>query len=83
MTAVLVTGVPETPALWKPLIGNLARGLTSSRRRFPASSPIVPPGFDVSMDEYAAWLIGELEAIGGPVDLVGHALGWRLHRCAW
>ena len=25
MTAVLVHGVPETPALWKPLIGNLER----------------------------------------------------------
>ena len=27
------------------------------------------------MDEYAAWLIDELEAIGEPVDLVGHDWG--------
>ena len=74
MTAVFVHGVPETPALWKPLIGNLTRTdlLTPALPGFLTDRPL---GFDASMDEYAAWLIGELEAIGGPVDLVGHDWG--------
>ena len=74
MTAVLVHGVPETPALWDHLIGHLSRtdivtpalpGFTSDR----------PKGFGATMDDYAAWLIDELEAIGEPVDLVGHDWG--------
>jgi pimeloyl-ACP methyl ester carboxylesterase len=27
------------------------------------------------MDDYAAWLVAELEAVGEPVDLVGHDWG--------
>ena len=74
MTAVLVHGVPETPAVWDHLIGRLSRtdivtpalpGFTSDR----------PKGFGATMDEYAAWLVDELEAIGEPVDLVGHDWG--------
>ncbi len=74
MTAVFVHGVPETPALWKPLIGNLTR-TDLVTPALPGFLTDRPPGFDASMDEYAAWLIGELEAIGGPVDLVGHDWG--------
>ena len=35
----------------------------------------VPDGFDATADEYRDWLIGVLEAIGEPVDLVGHDWG--------
>ena len=35
----------------------------------------VPTGFDATKEAYAAWLIGELEAVGEPVDLVGHDWG--------
>ena len=48
---------------------------TSSRRRFPASSPIVPRASTASDGRVRGGLIGELEAIGGPVDLVGHDWG--------
>ena len=74
MTAVLVHGVPETPALWVPLIGNLRRTdiVTPALPGFVTDRPA---GFGATMDDYAAWLIGELEKIGEPVDLVGHDWG--------
>jgi pimeloyl-ACP methyl ester carboxylesterase len=34
-----------------------------------------PDGFGATMNEYASWLIAELEAVGEPVDLVGHDWG--------
>ena len=74
MTAVLVHGVPETPGLWKPLIAKLKRTdiVTPALPGFVTQRPA---GFGATMDEYAAWLIRELEAIGEPVDLVGHDWG--------
>ena len=72
--AVLVHGNPETAAIWGPLIELLERAdvVTLSPPGFGAP---VPEGFGATADEYAAWLIAELEAIGGPVDLVGHDWG--------
>jgi pimeloyl-ACP methyl ester carboxylesterase len=35
----------------------------------------VPDGFGATSDEYRDWLIGELEVIDGPIDLVGHDWG--------
>ncbi len=74
MTAVLVHGVPETPALWSALIRNLRRTdiITPALPGFVTDRPA---GFRATMDEYAAWLIDELDAIGEPVDLVGHDWG--------
>jgi pimeloyl-ACP methyl ester carboxylesterase len=34
-----------------------------------------PDAFGATMNEYAAWLVAELEAVGEPVDLVGHDWG--------
>ncbi len=74
MTAVLVHGVPENPALWKPLLAHLKRTdiVTPALPGFVTDRPA---GFAATMDDYAAWLIDELEAIGEPVDLVGHDWG--------
>jgi pimeloyl-ACP methyl ester carboxylesterase len=74
MTLVLVNGNPETAAIWPPLITELGRDdtLTLSPPGFGAP---LPDGFDATYDDYVAWLIGELEAIGEPVDLVGHDWG--------
>jgi len=74
MPAVFVHGNPETSAIWQPLFGHL------SRKDIVALSP---PGFgapvldrfDATADTYLQWLIGELEQIDGPVDLVGHDWG--------
>jgi pimeloyl-ACP methyl ester carboxylesterase len=73
---LLVHGVPDTPALWRPLLHALAL----SRDDFltpplPGFGRGFPQGFSRTKDAYVAWLIGELEKVGKPVDLVGHDWG--------
>lgn len=74
VTVVLVHGNPETAAVWSPLIAALEREdvVTLSPPGFGAP---VPDGFDATAEEYVAWLAAELEAMGEPVDLVGHDWG--------
>ena len=77
MTIVLVHGNPETDAVWEPL-GDGARARrhpTPVRLSPPGFGAPLPDGFDVTPEGYRAWLAGELERIGGPVDLVGHDWG--------
>jgi pimeloyl-ACP methyl ester carboxylesterase len=79
-TLVLVHGNPETAAIWGPLISALA---ARGREPIVALSPPgfgapVPDGFDPTMENYAAWLVGELERIratGTEIDLLGHDWG--------
>lgn len=79
-TVVLVHGNPETAAIWAPLTAALA---SRDRTEVIALSPPgfgapVPDGFDPTMDAYADWLVGELEAIratGCEIDLLGHDWG--------
>ncbi len=78
MTIVLVHGNPETDAIWRPLRAALAS--RQSGRNVVALSPPgfgapTPDGWQATRAEYLAWLVGELEAIGEPVDLVGHDWG--------
>ncbi|MGN6474416.1 MAG: alpha/beta fold hydrolase [Mycobacteriales bacterium] len=65
---------PETPAVWRPFLSALDRSdvLTLAPPGFGAA---VPQGFGATYDEYVAWLVQELQAIGEPVDLVGHDWG--------
>lgn len=74
VTAVFVHGNPETAAVWGPL--HRALGLDDI---LPLSPPgfgaPLPEGFGATSDDYVAWLAGELEAVGDPVDLVGHDWG--------
>lgn len=74
MTIVFVHGVPEAAAIWDPLISALGRDdvVTLSPPGFGAP---LPDGFDATSDGYRDWLIGELERLDGPVDLVGHDWG--------
>lgn len=74
MPAVLVHGVPDTPEMWAPVVARLARDDVVCPRLPGFGSPI-PDGFGCTKDENADWLIGELVAIGGPIDLVGHDWG--------
>lgn len=77
MPIAFVHGNPETSLVWEPLVREL--------RAHAASEPVllsppgfgapVPPGFGSSVEEYRAWLVGELERFDGPVDLVGHDWG--------
>jgi pimeloyl-ACP methyl ester carboxylesterase len=74
MTIVLVHGNPETDAIWGPLVGALGRDDVV---------PLSPPGFGAPLPEgfsahylaYRDWLEEQLEAIDGPIDLVGHDWG--------
>ena len=80
MTVVLVHGNPETDAVWGPLVAELDRTGTGRGRDVIRLSPPgwgapLPDGWRATIEEYRAWLVGELETIGYPVDLVGHDLG--------
>lgn len=74
MPAVLVHGNPETPVIWGPLIDALSR-TDIVTPQLPGFGVPAPAGFGATKEEYTDWLIGELEAIGEPVDLVGHDWG--------
>ena len=74
MPAVFVHGVPETHHVWDDLRTHLGR-VHSIAVALPGFGNPRPDGFGATMDEYAAWLIAELEAVGEPVDLVGHDWG--------
>ena len=79
MPAVLVHGVPETPAVWDPLRSHLQRDDVVSLQ-LPGFGCARPDGFGATKEEYVAWLEGELSAMQaqGPVDLVGHDWGGGL-----
>jgi pimeloyl-ACP methyl ester carboxylesterase len=74
MPAVFVHGVPDTHHLWDEV-----RSLLSRKDTVAVSLPNfgvgAPEGFGSTKEEYLAWLIAELEAIGETVDLVGHDWG--------
>ncbi|WP_214402483.1 alpha/beta fold hydrolase [Pseudonocardia lacus] len=74
MTAVFVHGNPETSAVWGPLLTELGRTdvvLLSP----PGFGAPLPDGFGATVGEYRDWLVGEVEALGEPVHLVGHDWG--------
>ena len=72
--AVFVHGNPETAAIWEPLLAELGRDDVRCVSPPGFGAPL-PDGFGATMVEYREWLVGELEAIGEPVDLVGHDWG--------
>jgi len=74
MTAVLVHGVPETARVWDALRSELRRDDVVALS-LPGFGNPLPEGFEPTKDAYADWLIGEVEALGEPVDLVGHDWG--------
>jgi pimeloyl-ACP methyl ester carboxylesterase len=74
MPVVFVHGVPETHHVWDDLRTHLAR-VHSIAVALPGFGNPLPDGFGATMNEYATWLIAELEAVGEPVDLVGHDWG--------
>jgi pimeloyl-ACP methyl ester carboxylesterase len=74
MTAVFVHGVPETPVVWRGLLAALDLP-DSVALSLPGFDGVRPEGFGATMDEYAAWLVAQLERLDDPVDLVGHDWG--------
>jgi pimeloyl-ACP methyl ester carboxylesterase len=74
MPAVFVHGNPETPAVWGPLLDELERDDVVTPQ-LPGFGVPAPAGWGATKEEYIDWLVGELESIGEPVDLVGHDWG--------
>lgn len=60
--------------MWSPLLEHIARADVLTPR-LPGFGVPAPAGFGATKEEYVDWLVGELEAIGEPVDLVGHDWG--------
>ncbi len=74
MPAVFIHGVPDTVHVWDSVFSQLAR-TDLLALELPGFDTAVPAGFLASKEEYVAWIIGKLEAVGKPVDLVGHDWG--------
>lgn len=74
MPAVFVHGNPETSAIWDDLLTHLDRP-DAVALSLPGFGCPKPEGFGATKEEYTDWLIGELEGLDGPVDLVGHDWG--------
>src|SRR5436190_242394 len=77
MPAVFVHGVPDTATMWDALRSHLTRTDVIALS-LPGFDAPIPDGFSSTKEEYAAWVIAQLEAIGEPVDLVGHDWGSML-----
>jgi pimeloyl-ACP methyl ester carboxylesterase len=71
---VLVHGNPETRAVWGPVADLLDRPGVHTPN-LPGFGCPTPSGFTSTKDAYADWLVGEIEALGRPVHLVGHDWG--------
>jgi pimeloyl-ACP methyl ester carboxylesterase len=74
MTVVLVHGNPETAAIWDPLRAVFGRDDVVALSP-PGFGAPVAAGFAATSDDYLTWLVAELEALDGPIDLVGHDWG--------
>jgi pimeloyl-ACP methyl ester carboxylesterase len=74
MPAFFVHGVPETGALWDDLRAALGRDDVVAPS-LPGFGVDLPDGFTCTKDGYLEWLIGEVEGVGAPVDIVGHDWG--------
>lgn len=70
---VFVHGVPETAELWDRLRSEI--DADSVALSLPGFGCERPSGFGATKDDYAGWLVAELDKIGEPVDLVGHDWG--------
>ncbi len=73
---LFIHGVPDTPHLWEPLIAALGLGADDYRApALPGFGCPRPDGFSATKDAYANWLVEQMEAAGGNVDIVGHDWG--------
>jgi pimeloyl-ACP methyl ester carboxylesterase len=70
---VFVHGVPETFVIWDEVRAIL--DVASVALSMPGFGCDRPDGFAATKDAYVEWLVGELNKIDEPVDLVGHDWG--------
>ncbi len=69
MPAVFVHGVPDTSALWDPVLAELTRTDTIALK-LPGFASAVPDGFGCTKEEYVAWIADRVRELGEPVDIV-------------
>jgi pimeloyl-ACP methyl ester carboxylesterase len=74
MTAILVHGVPDTEHVWRAVVSRLGRRDVVTVR-LPGFGCSAPSDFPATKDAYATWLVEQMAAHAGPVDLVGHDWG--------
>lgn len=74
MPAVFVHGVPDTQRVWDAVISRLSRK-DVVRLSLPGFGCALPKGFSATKEDYVERLLGELGALAGPIDLVGHDWG--------
>ena len=70
---VFVHGVPETAAIWDGIRDRVDR--PSTALAMPGFGTPRPAGFGATKEDYLGWLLGELDQIEEPIDLVGHDWG--------
>jgi pimeloyl-ACP methyl ester carboxylesterase len=77
MTKLFVHGNPETTFVWSELVPELERRGVDDIVLLspPGFGAPVPPRFGGTRLDHRDWLISQIEALGGPVDLVGHDWG--------
>ena len=72
-------GVPDSPAIWRPLLAALDLGDTPvAVPALPGFTAPLPAGFAATKEAYADWAIAQAEdlfAAHGPIDIVGHDWG--------
>lgn len=72
-------GVPDSPAIWRPLLAALDLGDTPfAVPALPGFTAPLPAGFRATKEAYADWAVGQAEALfaqHGPIDIIGHDWG--------
>lgn len=77
MPVVLIHGVPDTHRLWDGVREHLHRTDVQAWD-LPGFGTPRPDHFTSTKQAYVEWLIERIEALGEPVDLVGHDWGCML-----
>ena len=76
---LFIHGVPDSPAIWRPLLAALDLGDTPAAvPALPGFTAPLPAGFPATKEAYADWAVGQAEtlfAAHGPIDIVGHDWG--------
>ncbi|MEO0883818.1 MAG: alpha/beta hydrolase [Pseudomonadota bacterium] len=80
MTTIFIHGVPDTSALWAPLIGAMGLGRGDYvALDLPGFGTRWPEHFSPTKDGYADWLLRQIEDLAAksdsPLDIVGHDWG--------
>ncbi|MFN8216013.1 MAG: alpha/beta hydrolase [Solirubrobacterales bacterium] len=76
MPAFLVHGNPDTAALWDGVRAELGAAADEVvAADLPGFAAPAPDGFPCTKEAYVEWIVEQLEALGGGVDLVGHDWG--------